>query len=133
MSFQINSRLADGGHDLGTHGICRILLKNNSLFPWFILVPEIDESITELHHLKQSDYLSVCASIRRISRFADTHFQPEKINVASIGNIVRQMHVHIVARNETDPAWPGVVWSCSEKRPYTDHEVEIIRKAYQKF
>lgn len=133
MSFQLNPRLAAGGHDFGKHGICRILLKNNAIFPWFILVPEVDESITELHELKQSDYLSVCSSIRRISRFADSHFHPEKINIASIGNIVRQMHIHIVARTESDPAWPGVVWGSTEKQPYTDNEVEAIRKAYQKF
>ncbi len=133
MPFQLNSQLADGGHDLGKHGICRILLKNNAIFPWFILVPEVDESITELHELRQSDYMSVCASIRRISRFADSHFQSEKINVASLGNIVRQMHIHIVARTESDPAWPGVVWGYSESRLYPDADVAAIREAYQKF
>lgn len=133
MPFQLNPRLADGGHDFGKHGICRILLKNNAIFPWFILVPEVDESITELHELRQSDYMSVCASIRRISRFMDTHFQLKKINIGSMGNIVPQMHIHIVARSESDPAWPGVVWGCSESRLYPDAEVAVIREAYQKF
>jgi len=133
MPFQLNPRLAAGGHDFGTHGICRVLLKNNALFPWIILVPEVDEFITEIHELDADDYLSICETSRIISQFLDTHFQPEKINVATIGNIVRQMHIHIVARTESDPAWPGVVWSCSEKRPYTENEVETIHTAYSNF
>ena len=133
MSFQLNPRLEAGGHDFGRHGICRILLKNNAHFPWFILVPEVDDSITEIHELSESDYLSICATTRHISAFLDHHCSPEKINVGAIGNIVRQMHIHVVARTESDPAWPGVVWAYSEKKAYTDNEVAAIRAAYQAF
>lgn len=133
MPFELNQRLEEGGYDFGTLGICRVLLKNNAVFPWIILVPEVDESITELHQLEATDYASVCFTIRQISEFMEGHFQPTKINVASIGNIVRQMHIHIVARNESDPAWPGVVWSSDAKQPYGKESALSIHEAYQKF
>ena len=131
MPFELNPRLANGGHDFGKLGICRVLLKDNAIFPWFILVPEVDESITELHQLEASDFASVCFTIRQMSEFMEIEFKPEKINVAAIGNIVRQMHIHIVARNENDPAWPGVVWACNEKSPYNKKEALAIHQAYQ--
>jgi diadenosine tetraphosphate (Ap4A) HIT family hydrolase len=130
MSFELNPRLANGGNDFGKLGICRVLLKDNAVYPWFILVPEVAESITELHQLEASDFASVCFTIRQMSEFMETEFKPEKINVAAIGNIVRQMHIHIVARYETDPAWPGVVWACNEKRPYHQEKALAIHEAY---
>jgi len=132
MAFELNARLATGGFDFGTHGRCRVLLKDNAIFPWFILVPEVDESITELHQLDASDYASVMFSIRQISEFMESHFSPDKLNVAAIGNIVSQLHIHIVARNESDPAWPGVVWSCDTKQAYEKEAALQIHSAYQK-
>jgi len=131
MPFQLNSRLAAGGHDFGTLGKCRVLLKDNAVFPWFILVPEVDDSITELHHLDATDYASVMFTIRQMSEFVETHFKPDKVNVAAIGNIVKQLHIHAVARNETDPAWPGVVWACDKKSPYDKNAALAIHQAYQ--
>jgi diadenosine tetraphosphate (Ap4A) HIT family hydrolase len=131
MPFQLNSRLAAGGFNFGTLGKCRVLLKDNAVYPWFILVPEVDESITELHQLEAADFASVCFTIRQMSEFMEIEFKPEKINVAAIGNIVRQMHIHIVARNENDPAWPGVVWACDKKRPYDKDAALAIHQAYQ--
>ncbi len=132
MPFELNARIAAGGFDFGTLGKCRILLKDNAIYPWFIIVPEVDENITELHQLDAADYTSVMFTIRQISGFIETHFQAEKINVAAIGNIVRQLHIHIVARNETDPAWPGVVWSHDAKKPYTKESAIEIHTAYQR-
>jgi diadenosine tetraphosphate (Ap4A) HIT family hydrolase len=133
MPFHLNPRLADGGFDFGTLGICRVLLKDNAVFPWFILVPEVDESITELHQLEAADYASVMFTIRQISEFVEKQFTPDKMNVAAIGNIVPQLHIHIVARNQSDPAWPGVVWGCSKKRNYSKAEALVTHEAYQRF
>lgn len=133
MPFELNSRLAKGGQDFGKLGICRVLLKNNALFPWLILVPEVDSDLTELHQLEASDFASVCFTIRQMSEFLQVHFEPKKINVASIGNIVSQMHIHVVARTESDPAWPGVVWACDQKQTYTTEEVIAIRSSYEQF
>lgn len=133
MPFTLNERLSKGGYDFGTLGICRILLKDNAVFPWFVIVPEVDDTITELHQLSASDYASVCFTIRQVSEFVDQHFRPDKVNVGAIGNIVRQLHVHLIARYESDPAWPGVVWSSQEKAPYEKEEALKIHEAFQNF
>ena len=130
MSFVLHPRLAAGGFELGTRHRCRVLLKNNSLFPWFIIVPEVDESIEDLHQLDLARYQEVTGFIREISQFVAYHFQPDKLNVACIGNQVRQMHIHIVGRSPEDPAWPGVVWSHDGKEAYTPDAVEAIRAAW---
>ena len=132
MAFAIHPRLASGGFEIGTLGGCRLLLKNNALFPWFILIPEV-EGIEDLHELPPDRYEEVMAAVRRVSGFVAAHFQPEKLNVACIGNVVRQMHVQIIARSEGDPAWPGTVWGFEDKMAYTDEAVEKIRQAARAF
>ena len=132
MAFELNKRLAAGGFDFGSLGKCRVLLKDNAVFPWFILVPEVESSITELHELEATDYASVMFTIRQVSEFVEKHFDPDKINVAAIGNIVNQLHIHIIARTTTDPAWPGVVWSCDSKTPYEKEAALEIHEAYQR-
>ncbi len=120
--FQLHERLAAGSGDLGRHGICRVLLKNQAHFLWIVLVPEVPENVTELHHLSEDDYRAVMFSIRAFSAFVEASFAVDKINVASIGNQVRQLHIHVVGRKMNDIAWPGVVWACSEKLAYEPAE-----------
>ncbi len=131
MTFELNERLAAGGFDFGNQGICRVLLKDNAVFPWFILVPEVDEQITELHQLDAAEYGSIMSSVCQLSQFVDSYFKPDKVNVAAIGNIVKQLHIHVVARYEADPAWPGVIWGCPEKMAYEKDQLDNIRDAYQ--
>lgn len=132
MSFELNPQLAAGGFDFGTLGRCRVLLKDNAVFPWFILVPEVDASITELHQLEATDFASVMFTTRQLSEFVEQHFSPDTLNVATIGNIVSQLHIHIVARNEGDPAWPGVVWGSDVEQPYDKESALSIHAAYQR-
>ena len=132
MAFSLHSRLAAGGFDLGRIGGCRLLLKNNALFPWFLLVPEVEEGIEDLHQLETARYEEVMVAVRNVSLFVSAHFHPEKLNVACIGNQVRQMHIHIVGRSTGDPAWPGTVWAFDGKRIYQDEEVAAITAAARK-
>ena len=129
MAFSLHPRLAAGGFDLGQIGGCRLLLKNNALFPWFLLVPEVEAGIEDLHQLDPMHYDQVMAALRSVSEFVSHHFHPEKLNVACIGNQVRQMHVHIVGRSAADPAWPGTVWAFDGKQPYTEQEIVRIKHA----
>ena len=133
MAFTLHPRLAAGGFDFGNSHGCRVLLKNNAIFPWFILVPEVEEGIEDLHQLDDACYAEVTKAIRFFSQFVSAHFKPEKLNVACIGNQVRQMHIHIVGRSSGDPAWPGVVWSFDGKEAYADEAVEEIRHALASF
>jgi diadenosine tetraphosphate (Ap4A) HIT family hydrolase len=117
MAFEIHPRLAAGSFEIGVIGACRLLLKNNALFPWLILVPEV-EGIEDLHQLESSNYLEVMLAQKRVCEFVAHYFRPEKLNLGCIGNQVRQMHLHIVGRSSGDPAWPGTVWAFDGKLPY---------------
>ena len=132
MNFTLHPRLEAGTHPLGfIHG-CHILLKNNAAFPWILIVPEVEDGIEDLHQLSPERYAEVAFLIRSISNFISDHFQPEKLNIGCIGNIVRQMHIHIVGRSESDPAWPGTVWASDAKKTYSEEEIESIRTAAKK-
>lgn len=129
MTFALHPRLAAGGFELGVLAGCRLLLKDNALFPWLLLVPEVPDGIEDLHQLEPARYAEVMAAIRQVSLFVAEFFAPEKLNVACIGNQVRQMHLHIVGRTSGDPAWPGTVWACAEKLAYAPAEVARIKAA----
>lgn len=132
MAFELHPRLAAGGFEIGRLGGCRLLLKNNALFPWLLLVPEFD-GVEDLHQLEPDQYLEVMGAVRQVSEFVASYFSPEKLNVACIGNQVRQMHLHIVGRSSNDPAWPGTVWAHDGKSDYSDEENENIRAAARSF
>ena len=129
MTFTLHPRLTAGSHHLGTSHRCHVLLKDNAIFPWLLIVPETAPGIEDLHQLSPDRYREVTDLIRASSAFVADHFQPTKLNVACIGNIVRQMHIHIVARSESDPAWPGTVWASDAKKPYRPEAVTTIRHA----
>lgn len=132
MTFELNPRLAAGGFEIGRIGGCRLLLKNNTLFPWFLLVPEV-EGIEDLHELPPGQFEEVMLAMRRVSEFVASYFQPEKLNIGCIGNQVRQMHIQIVGRSPKDPAWPGTVWAFDGKAEYPLEEAEAITAAAREF
>ncbi|MEI6715548.1 MAG: HIT domain-containing protein [Verrucomicrobiota bacterium] len=135
MEFTVHPRLAAGGFEIARIGACRVLLKNNAWFPWMIVVPEVlgGDAVEDLHQLPEARYLEVMGVIRKVSEFVSMHFKPEKLNVACIGNQVRQMHVQIVGRSTGDAAWPGVVWSFDGKQTYTAEQVSQIQAAAGRF
>ena len=120
-SFSLHPQLETDCHILGKLDLCHILLLNNSLVPWFILVPET--SITEFHLLEQQQQHLLLSEINHISGFIENNFEITKLNTATIGNIVRQMHIHIIGRHENDYCWPGVVWGRTESKPYNMSDV----------
>lgn len=131
MEFTLHPRLEAGTHALDKIGTCHVLLKNNALFPWILVVPETSLEIEDLHQLPPAQYEEVMGVIRRVSEFVSTHFLPDKLNVACIGNQVRQMHIHIVGRSEGDPAWPGTVWAFDGKSAYTEEAIEEICEGWR--
>lgn len=122
--FTLDPQLAADCHILGEMGCCLVLLMNNSLVPWFILVPQRNE--VEICDLPHEDQLAVLECINRLSRFLKIHFKADKLNVAAIGNVVRQMHIHVVGRYVDDFCWPGVVWGRKERQPYDDETLEKL-------
>lgn len=111
---------------IGKSGSCQILLKDNSAFPWILIVPEVADGIEDLHQLSATQFTEVVFLIRQVSEFMSTYFKPEKLNVACIGNQVRQMHIHLVARSSDDPAWPGTVWASGVKTKYDVEQIVDI-------
>lgn len=131
--FVLNPRLEAGGFEIVRTRGCLVFLKNEANFPWFLIVPEVPAEIADLHRLDEDTYRDVMGLVRDLSTFVEAYFSPDKINVACIGNIVRQMHIHVVARYTTDPAWPGVVWSFEGKSKYETEAAEKIVAAAKRF
>ncbi|MBT8146814.1 MAG: HIT family protein [Gammaproteobacteria bacterium] len=102
---------------------------DNALLPWFILVPKTD--IIELCDLPDEIGVSLSTAIRQLSHHLREQFPVEKLNVAAIGNVVKQLHVHIVGRHHQDYCWPGVVWGRPERKPYDPAQIDRIQNQLQ--
>jgi len=98
--------------------LCRLLLMNDRNYPWCILVPRRDD-LRELHDLDETDRQQFMRESCRLSRVMSEVFVAYKMNVAALGNIVPQLHVHHIVRQANDPAWPGPVWGVVPAVPYT--------------
>ena len=123
-SFQLDSQLQKDCIVLGDLEHSLLLLMNNSLVPWFILVPKTDK--TELYELASDVQAEVLEEINTISRFVKDEFCIDKLNVAAIGNVVKQLHIHVIGRRDDDYCWPGVVWGRPEKTPYKKEAIDHI-------
>ncbi len=129
MHFSIHQQLRNDCHLMGKIQNSFVLLLDNALYPWFILVPETD--VTEFHHLEQSQQQQVLEQMNQLSVFIENHFPVHKINTACIGNLVRQLHIHIIGRHREDPCWPGVVWGDQRKQAYDPARVHRIQQQLQ--
>jgi diadenosine tetraphosphate (Ap4A) HIT family hydrolase len=97
--------------------ISRVLLMNDSNYPWLVLVPRLP-GLRDLHDVPAGQQASFAGEINRASRALKRLFQALKINVAALGNAVPQLHVHVIARQTSDPAWPRPVWGAVPTSPY---------------
>lgn len=131
MDFQLDSRLANDCFTLAESEHSLWLLLNNSLFPWLVIVPKTEQ--TELYLLSEVAQQRLSKETNLLSEFLVQHFECDKINVACIGNIVKQMHQHIIVRTTNDPCWPGIVWGTNFKEPYQSHQVAKIQQQLQQF
>ena len=116
--FLLNEKIEEDSIFIGDLPLCKFLLVNDSNYPWFLLVPRI-ENIKELYDLSEGDRAQLDFETVEVSKFIQSSFKPEKINIASLGNIVSQFHVHIVARYTDDISWPDPVWG---KYPYNEYK-----------
>ena len=126
--FELDQRLKSDCYVLSDTGEFITLLMNNSLVPWFILVPKTDK--TELYQLDVEMQHKCFDQINNLSKFISSEYNHDKLNVAAIGNIVKQLHIHVVGRFESDPYWPGVVWGNDQKKEYTNGQFERLKKKY---
>jgi diadenosine tetraphosphate (Ap4A) HIT family hydrolase len=128
--YPLDPRLETSTAFIMTLTLCQVRLSKNSAFPWVLLVPTLD-SIGELTDLSPSNQHVLMDEISLVSIVMNRLFSPDKLNVATLGNVVAQLHVHIIARYRTDPAWPNPVWNTIEKT-YSpsdlEHRVNQIRQ-----
>ena len=113
---------------LGRLELCHVLLMRDANYPWCILVPD-REDITEIHHLNEVDQLQLMHESVRLSHALESVFSPDKLNIASLGNVVPQCHVHHVVRYHSDVAWPGPVWGRVPAREYSAEALAEVTAA----
>lgn len=125
MPFTLHPTLKKDCIELGRLQLCRVLLMNDSQFPWLILVPERD-NITEIHQLAADDQQQLMRESSYIAEQLAILFHADKMNIAALGNMVPQLHLHHVIRYKSDKAWPAPIWGKFDALAYTEKELETM-------
>jgi diadenosine tetraphosphate (Ap4A) HIT family hydrolase len=118
MNFKLDSTLEKDSIFIMGLTLCQVRLINNADYPWIILVPQLP-NITEITDLDTENYNLLNKEIKSVAKALQNGFQPDKLNIAMIGNMVRQLHVHVIARYKNDKLFPKPVWGC-EFVPYDE-------------
>jgi diadenosine tetraphosphate (Ap4A) HIT family hydrolase len=127
--FNLHPQLQQDCIELGRFELCRLLLLNDSRYPWCVLVPQRD-GIREIHELEADDQRLLLEESVRLGRFLEQEFRAHKLNVAALGNMVPQLHVHHIVRYSHDRAWPRPVWGLGEAIPYSPGGLEEMRARF---
>lgn len=110
---------------LGEFTLCSLLLVNDANYPWFILLPN-RENITEIHQLSASDQQQLLSESMFFCHCLEDIYQPDKLNIAALGNVVPQLHIHHIARFTTDACWPAPVWGATAAVPLSAEKTKTI-------
>lgn len=126
QAFSLDERLQSSCFLLTEWPLSRVLLKDESQYPWLILVPR-RQDIQEIWQLNHEDRVLLMEEVTWLSRVIHSHFKPDKINIGALGNLVPQLHVHLVARYQHDPLWPQGVWqSAMVTKNYEKSELSLL-------
>ena len=120
--FQLHPRLKQDCITIGRFDLCQLLMMNDSQYPWFILVPE-KADITEIYQLSKADQHTLTQESSYLAENLATLYKADKMNIAAIGNLVPQLHLHHVVRYQTDKAWPVPIWGKFAAVPYTPEQM----------
>ena len=128
--FELNEKLKQDTVVLGQLDLSLLLLMNDETYPWLILVPK-RSSVTEIYHLSAQEQTTLLSEMTLVSEKLADAFAADSMNVAALGNVVPQLHVHIVVRKKTDKTWPAPVWGLSEPVPYGANDLdEMVKKIH---
>nr|WP_283950466.1 HIT domain-containing protein [Pseudomonas extremaustralis] len=111
---------------IGDFPLCRLLLSNDSNYPWFILVPRIN-GISEVFQLDVADQQTLWQETTALAQLLSEGLVVDKMNIGALGNVVSQLHVHVIVRKRDDAAWPAPVWGKQPARPYTQEQATAMR------
>jgi diadenosine tetraphosphate (Ap4A) HIT family hydrolase len=125
--FTLHPQLDQDCEIIGDYPLSRLLLLNDRQYPWVILVPR-RENISEIYQLTESDQLQLQKESSNVLAAMAKHFSADKMNVAALGNVVPQLHIHHIARFKDDPAWPKPVWGVLPAMAYTKAEIDRLQK-----
>jgi diadenosine tetraphosphate (Ap4A) HIT family hydrolase len=128
MSFALDERLAADALIVGDMTLTRVLLMNDARWPWLILAPRRD-GVVELTDLDAADRTQLIEEVASAAGFLKAHAGAHKINIGTLGNVVRQFHLHVVARTVGDPGWPGPVWGFGAAVPRDKVETRTLVEA----
>lgn len=124
--FELDPRLQQDTLPVGDFPLCRLLLMNDAQYPWFVLVPRREE-IVEVFQLDVEDQRTFWQETTELAEILKDTFGADKMNVAALGNVVSQLHMHVIVRRHGDPAWPAPIWGKHPAQPYTAEQVAAIR------
>lgn len=127
LEYELDPRLEADTISLGDFQLCQLLLMNDANYPWFILVPRRAD-VTEIYHLSKEERTQLMDESSFLAENLADLFQASKMNIAALGNMVPQLHIHHVVRKESDPAWPAPVWGKVPAKPYTPEQLDDIRE-----
>jgi diadenosine tetraphosphate (Ap4A) HIT family hydrolase len=125
VMFELHEALARDCAFVGDLALCRLLLMNDKQYPWLILVPRRAE-MREICDLSGDDQLQYLQESNLCSAILRSEFGAEKLNIAALGNMVPQLHIHHIARFSSDPAWPKPVWGQLPAKPYSIDELQGV-------
>ncbi|MDO6562577.1 HIT domain-containing protein [Amphritea sp. 1_MG-2023] len=127
LEFELDARLDNDCVTLGDFPLCRLLLMNDAQYPWFILVPRRAD-VSEIYHLSLADQAQFLQESSFLAENLHDVFDADKINIAALGNVVKQLHIHHVVRYEGDAAWPAPIWGASPVKPYGAADIRDIHE-----
>ncbi len=127
---ELHPQLAQDCFEIAQLPLCRVLLMNDAHYPWLILVPQ-REGLTEIYQLDEHDQQQFMRESSAISQALHRCTSADKINIAALGNMVPQLHIHHVARFKDDPAWPAPIWGKVSPSPYTKHDKQSFIKKFK--
>ena len=125
--FNINNKFLKSSHHIADLKLCSVRLHDNSKFPWLILIPK-RKYVTDISDLNSKDQLLLMKEIVFVSKLMKKLFKTSKLNVEKIGNLVPQLHIHIISRKKTDSSWPFSVWVVKRKL----YSVKTLKKIVNK-
>lgn len=126
MTFQVHPQLKQDSIELGRFSLCQLRLINDSQYPWFVLVPEI-LNVTEIYQLSEGNQVLLQQESSFLARKLSEIYKADKMNIAAIGNLVPQLHIHHIVRYKKDIAWPAPVWGKYTAIPYNEQQLEKIK------
>jgi len=123
--FELDGRIARDSDLIATLDLCQLRIQNDSRWPWLVMVPQRAD-MTEIFELSEADQALLSAEVNHVAAALKEITCATKINVGALGNIVRQLHVHVIARFEGDANWPGPIWGYGSAEPYDSEKRQAL-------